>query len=108
MAVVTGQRSGQNQLDDLLRRVISREDAGWFYYDTAGGRKTTTDPRGGCASRVSDHVRPRDPGGGAGSTVSPQRMTIDDVFQTVEQSGGGPQLPPPPRGFDGMDRRDYG
>ena len=64
----------------------------------AGGRKTATDPRGGRASRVSDHVRPRDPGGGAVSTVSPQRMTIDDVFQTVEQSGGGPQLPPPPPG----------
>ena len=30
------------------------------------------------------------------STVSPQLMTIDDVFQTVEQSGGGPQLTPPP------------
>ena len=29
------------------------------------------------------------------STVSPQRMKIDDVFQTVEQSGGGPQLHPP-------------
>ena len=28
------------------------------------------------------------------STVSPQRMTIDDVFQTVKQSGGGPQLVP--------------
>ena len=29
------------------------------------------------------------------STVSPQRMTTDDVFQTVEQSGGGPLLIPP-------------
>ena len=28
------------------------------------------------------------------STVSPQPMTIDDVYQTVEQSGGGPQLVP--------------
>ena len=28
------------------------------------------------------------------STVSPQPMTINDVFQTVEQSGGGPQLVP--------------
>ena len=25
-------------------------------------------------------------------------MTIDDVFQTVEQSRGGPQLTPPPPG----------
>ena len=32
------------------------------------------------------------------STVSPQQMTIDDVFHTVEQSGGGPQLTPPPPG----------
>ena len=32
------------------------------------------------------------------STVSPQRMTTDDVFQTVEQSGGGPLLIPPPPG----------
>ena len=44
----------------------------------------------------------RDPGGGAVLTVSPQPMTIDDVFQTVEQSGGGLQLTPP-RSFDGMD-----
>ena len=29
------------------------------------------------------------------STVSPQCMTTDDVFQTVEQSGGGPMLTPP-------------
>ena len=28
------------------------------------------------------------------STVSPRRMTNDDVFQAVEQSGGGPQLVP--------------
>ena len=27
-------------------------------------------------------------------TVSPRRMTNDDVFQAVEQSGGGPQLVP--------------
>ena len=57
-------------------------------------RKTAADPRGGPASRVRDHVRPRDPGGGAVSTVSLQPMTIDDIFQTVEQSGGGPQLVP--------------
>ena len=31
------------------------------------------------------------------STVSSQPMTIDGVFLTVEQSGGGPQLTPPPR-----------
>ena len=37
------------------------------------------------------------------STVSPQPMTIDVVFQTVEQSEGDVSLPPPPRSFDGMD-----
>ena len=93
------------------------EDAGWFSYDTAAGdngppaggkRRLIREGGGGRASRASDHVRPRDPGGGAVWTVSPQRMNIADVFQTVEQSGGGPQLPPPPRRFDGMDRRDYG
>ena len=47
---------------------------------------------GGAASRFRDHIRPRHPGGGAVSTVSPQRMTTDDVFQTVEQSGGGPEF----------------
>ena len=82
------------------------EDAGWCYYDTAAGdngppaggkrRLIREGEGGGAASRVRDHVRPRDPGGGAVSTVSPQRMTTDDVFQTVEQSGGGPQLTPPP------------
>ena len=29
------------------------------------------------------------------STVSPQRTITDDVFQTVEQSGGGPWLSSP-------------
>ena len=33
---------------------------------------------------------------GAVSIVSPQQMTIDDVFQTVEQSGGDLSCPPPP------------
>ena len=84
----------------------------WVYVDTAtdnngspAGGKRRLIPEGGLTSRVRDHVRPRDPGGGAVSTVSPQRMKIDDVFQTEkEQSGGGPQLhPPPPRSFDGMD-----
>ena len=92
------------------------EDAGWVYDDTAadnngspagGKRRLIREGGGGLTSRVRDHVWPRDPGGGAVSTVSPQRMKIDDVFQTVEQSGGGPQLhpspPPPPRSFDGMD-----
>ena len=89
------------------------EDARGFYYDTsagdngppAGGKRRLIREGGGGGgsdSRVRDHVRPRDPGGGAVSTVSPQQMTIDDVFHTVEQSGGGPQLTPP-RSFDGMD-----
>ena len=50
---------------------------------------------GGLTSRVRDHVRPRDPGGEAILTVSPQRMITDDVFQTVEQSRGGSLLAPP-------------
>ena len=81
--------------------MADREDAWWIYYDpTSGGNgppvggKRRLIREGGPASRFRDHVRPRDPGGGAGSTVSPQPMTIDDVFQTVEQSGGGPQLVP--------------
>ena len=44
---------------------------------------------GGPASRVRDYVRFLDLGGGALSTVFPQQMRTDDVFQTVEQSGGG-------------------
>ena len=54
-----------------------------------------TDPRGGHTSQGRDHVQPLDPGGGAVSTVSPQRMITDDVFQTVEQSSGGSLLAPP-------------
>ena len=47
---------------------------------------------GGPTPRIRDHVRPRDSGGGAVSTVSLQRTITDDVFQTVERSGGGPCL----------------
>ena len=44
----------------------------------------------GLASRVSSHVRPRDPGGGGTApTVSPRWMTIDDISHTLELSGGG-------------------
>ena len=50
---------------------------------------------GGSASRVSDHARPRDPGGGTVSTVSPRRTIIDDVSQAVEQSGGNLSWFPP-------------
>ena len=79
------------------------KDAGGFHYDTsagdngppAGGKRRLIREGGGDASRVRDHVRPLDPGGGAVSTVSPQRMITDDVFQTVEQSGGGSLLIPP-------------
>ena len=38
------------------------------------------------------------------STVSPQPMTINDVFQTAEQFGGGPQLTPPPPRRNGLMR----
>ena len=47
--------------------------------------ETVADPGGGFASRVSGHVRPRDPG----------RMTIDDVSQAVEKSGGDLSWFPP-------------
>ena len=42
---------------------------------------------GGSTSRVSDHARPRDPGGGTVPTVSPRWTIIDDVSQAVGQSG---------------------
>ena len=64
------------------------------------------DPGGGFASRVSGHVRPRDPGGGTVSAVSPRRMIIDDVSQAVEQSGGGGGTSVGSlRGFDSVDRK---
>ena len=74
------------------------KDAGGFHYDTpagengppAGGKRRLIREGGGATSRVRDHVRSRDPGGEAVSTVSPQQTITDDVFQTVEQSGGGP------------------
>ena len=69
--------------------MADREDAWWIYYDpTSGGNgppaggKRRLIREGGPASRVRDHVRPRDPGGGAVSTVSPQPMTVsphDDI-----------------------------
>ena len=79
-----------------------------FHYDTsagdngppAGGKRRLI-REGGPASQIRDHVRPLDPGGGAVSTVSPQRMRTDDVFQTVEQSGGG-SLVISPRSVGGM------
>ena len=58
---------------------------------------------GGSASRVSDHARPRDPGGGTVPTASPRRTIIDDVSQAVGQSGGGGTSVGLPRGFDGVD-----
>ena len=98
--------------------MVDREDAGWVYYDTTAGDNAPPPGgtrrliwEGGFASRVSGHVRPRDPGGGTistgggtVSTVSPRRMTIDDVSHAVEQSGGTSvgSL----RGFDSVDRRD--
>ena len=84
------------------------KDTGWVYYDpTSGGngppaggkqRPTRGGGGGGLVSRVSGHVRPRDPGGGTVPTVSPRRMTIDEVSHVMELSGGGggggPQLVP--------------
>ena len=77
-------------------RMAGREDARWVYYDpTSGGNwppaggKRRLIREEGLASRVSSHVRPRDPGGGTVPTVSPRRMTIADVSHTMELSGGG-------------------
>ena len=90
------------------------EDAGRVYYDTAAGDngpsaegKRRLIREGGPASRVSGHVRPRDPGGGTVSTVSPQRMTIGDVSNTHTVRGGG-GLSWVLRGFDSVDRGDSG
>ena len=79
------------------------KDAGGFHYDASaggngpptGGKRRLIRGGGGDTPRVRDHVRPRDPCGGVVSTVSPQRTITDDVFQTVEQSGGGPWLSSP-------------
>ena len=76
-----------------------QKNVGWICDDTttsddrppAGGKRRLI-REGGSASRVSDHARPRDPGGGTVSTVSPRRTIIDDVSQAVEQSGGGGDL----------------
>ena len=84
------------------------KDAGGFHYDTsagdngspAGGKRRLI-REGGPASRVRDHVRPLDPGGGAVSTVSPQRMRTDGCFsdcRTVRRGINGDF----PRGVSGM------
>ena len=96
-------------------RMAGREDAGWVYYDPtsgsnglpAGGKRRLIREEG-LASRVSSHVRPRDPGGGTVPTVSPRRMTMDDVSQTVELSEGGGGSAGPLQGFDSVDRGDHG
>ena len=85
-------------------RMADRKDAGRICDDTTAGddgppadRKLRLIREGGSASRVSDHARPRDPGGGTVPTVSPRWKIIDDVSQAVEQSGGDL------RGFDSVD-----
>ena len=63
----------------------------------------------GLASQASSHVRPRDPRGGTVPTVSPRRMTIDDVSHTMELTrGGGGGSAGPIQGFDSVDRGDHG
>ena len=75
----------------------------------AGGKRRLIREEG-LASRVSSHVRPRDPGGGTVPTVSPRRMTIDDVSHVMELSGGGGggASAGPLQDFDSVDRRDHG
>ena len=64
------------------------------------------DPGGGVRLSGQWSRSARDPGGGTVSTVSPRRMTIDDVSHAVEKSGGTSvgSL----RGFDSLDRGDSG
>ena len=93
--------------------MLDRKDAGWICDDTSAGddgppadgkQRLMLIREGGCASRVSDHARPRDPGGGTGSIVSPRQTIIDDVSQAVEQSGGGGGTSVGSlRGFDSVD-----
>ena len=93
------------------------KDTGWVYYDpTSGGngppaggkQRPTREGGGGLVSRVSGHVRPRDPGGGTVPTVSPRRMTIDKVSHVMELSGGGRGGSAGPlQGFDSVDRGDH-
>ena len=88
--------------------MTDRKDVGRICDDTTAGDdgppadgKRRLIREGGSASRVSDHARPREPGGGTVPTVSPRRKIIDDVSQAVEQSGGisvGSL-----RGFDSVD-----
>ena len=67
------------------------------------GRKRRLIWEGGSASQVNDHAQPRDLGGGTVPTVSPRRTIIDDISQTVEQSGGGGGSVGSLRGFDSAD-----
>ena len=46
----------------------------------------------GSASRVSNNARPRDPGGGTGSSVPRRRIVIHDVIVSVEQPREEPTL----------------
>ena len=97
--------------------MADREDTWWIYYDPtsgsngppAGGKRRLIRKKG-LTSRVNNHVRPRDPGGGTVPTVSPRRMTIDDVSYAVELSGGGGGggSAGPLQGFDRVDRGDNG
>ena len=100
--------------------MAGRKDAWWVYYDPtsgsngppAGGKRHLIREEG-LASRISNHVRPRDPGGGGGGDSTdclPRRMTIDDVSHTAELSGGGGGggSAGPLQGFDSVDRGDHG
>ena len=71
-------------------RLADRKDIRRICDDTAAdddrppaGGKRQLIREGRSASRVSDHTRPRDPGGGTVPTISPRWTIIDDVFQAV-------------------------
>ena len=79
--------------------MADKKDAGRICDDTTAGDnglpadgKRQLIREGGSASRVSIHARPRDPGGGTVSTVSPRWTIFDDVSLAVEQSGEEPPL----------------
>ena len=80
------------------------EEAGRGYYDTAAGdngppaggkRRLIREGGGGPPLGSVVMFGPETQEGGTVSTVSPRRMTCDDVFQVVEQSGGDLSWFPP-------------
>ena len=96
-------RSCSNTVPEL-GRIVSIYAARIYYDPTPGGDGPSAGGKRrlireeGFVSRVSDHVQPRDPGGGGTvPTVLPRRMTNDDVSDTPKLSGGGDLSRSPPQ-----------